>query len=39
MLSKGNGLNLPYVGKSVLVSVKLLVLAGDLIPMPRLGIY
>lgn len=30
MLSKGNGLNLVYIGKSLLGSVKLLVLAGDL---------
>lgn len=30
MASKGNGLNLPYIGKSLLASVKLFVLAGDL---------
>lgn len=30
MLSKGNGLNLLHIGKGLLASVELLVLAGDL---------
>lgn len=36
MASRGNGLNLPYIGKSLLASVELLVLAVDLMFTPCL---